>query len=74
MSDEKQLSTTFEVSRKVVTRDSIDKLYYVMERVKMPGGIFWQKVSRGYPHSTSCYANLGRLVAHESKTRKKKYL
>jgi hypothetical protein len=37
------------------------ELYYVVERQ----GMSWLPISRGYPHSTSAYAKLGRITAHQ---------
>lgn len=46
-----------------VWRDPQDKLYYVIERTATPS---WKKVSKGYPHSTSCFAKLGRLTQNDA--------
>jgi hypothetical protein len=38
------------------------QLYFVVERQ----GAGWLTISKGYPHSTSAYAKLGRITAHQS--------
>lgn len=65
MSDE----TNIIVIRRKVMRT--DRLYYVYEKVSISA---WLKCSKGYKHSTSAYAKLGRLfneqvkiVEHEAK-------
>jgi hypothetical protein len=52
--------------RKVTKRsdpDSRDLLYFVIE---MTGTGDWQTVSKGYQHSTSAFAALGRLVQKDT--------
>lgn len=52
---------------RAVRRDAQDKLYYVCEYVHTGQGSGWRHVTeRGYVHSTSCYAQLGRMVSREN--------
>lgn len=50
--------------RRVVFRNPKDSLYYVLERNKQYG---WVTISKGYAHSTSCYAKLGRITNEENR-------
>jgi hypothetical protein len=60
MSDE----ITVQMPVRKVKRDEIDDLYYVVEAMpREVVGYSWTKVGRGYPHSTSAYAKLGRMTA-----------
>lgn len=51
--------------RKVVWRNPEDSLYYVLERNDSQTKD-WVVLSKGYRHSTSCYANLGRIISKET--------
>lgn len=63
MTDEKTIfNRTMTTVRRKVDRDPRDRLYYVRECE----GNYWVKISRGYVHSTSCYAYLGRLTSKVS--------
>ena len=63
MSDEKTIfNKTMVVVRRKVDRDPRTRLYYVRECQ----GDYWVKISKGYVHSTSCYAYLGRLTSKVS--------
>lgn len=55
---------TINLPRRTVRRSAVDNLYYIYYWTNQE----WLQVEgeRGYPHSTSCYARLGRIVAHES--------
>lgn len=55
MSDEKE---TIRLSKVIVQRSGSDNLYYVC--IFRDG--YWSEISKGYPHSTSAYAKLGRIV------------
>lgn len=66
MSDELPLTPNYTVDLviRVVKRNPRDKLYYVYQRARVEG---WKTVSKGYPHSTSCYAQLGRIVNRKTR-------
>lgn len=49
---------------RAVLREPAGRLYYVHE--KDPNGN-WPAVSKGYPHSTSAFAALGRLTQKDTK-------
>lgn len=49
--------------RRTVQRDKASKLYHVYEAMSTGE---WKPVTRGYAHSTSAYAKLGRITAAES--------
>lgn len=55
-------SFAVKIPRRLVWRNPDDSLYYVIERdANSPTG--WRYYERrGYKHSTSCYAKLGRLT------------
>jgi len=54
--------------RRAVKRSKYDKLYYVYEYAFTDqDGDHWERQGRGYEHSTSAYASLGRLVSQECK-------
>lgn len=62
MSDE---YVTITINMHVVERNKLDKLYYVYRaRKESDGGVFLEAMSKGYAHSTSAYAKLGRMVQH----------
>lgn len=65
MSDEKRIATVMAPCRAVV-RNRFDKLYYLYEYVQ---GYSWQPIKdeRGYAHSTSAYARLGRITSQENR-------
>ena len=48
-----------------VMRDH-DKLYYVFFKTVENGEVWWTPLTRGYTHSTSAYAKLGRIVSKEN--------
>lgn len=56
---------TITLNRRTVLRSAVDNLYYIYEW----SGHGWLQMddARGYPHSTSCYARLGRITAEECK-------
>lgn len=60
MSDEKPLET-ITIKRRAVFRNGNDNKYYIHEY--KDGS--WIEVSKGYPHSTSAYAQLGRIINRE---------
>lgn len=69
MSDDKLQSKTLTVERRrVERRNTYDdlgrpvKLYFVVERQ----GVAWLTISKGYAHSTSAYAKLGRITSRQS--------
>ncbi len=55
-------SFSVKLERRLVWRNPEDSLYYVIERdANSPTG--WRYYDlRGYRHSTSCYAKLGRIT------------
>lgn len=56
---------TITITRRAVIRGAgLDKYYYVFEWVDGEG--WTKKVSKGYAHSTSAYAKLGRLTNLDS--------
>lgn len=60
MSDE-----TVTLKRRIVARNPVDRLYYIYEFLgNLPAFIDGE---RGYRHSTSAYARLGRITSEESK-------
>lgn len=59
MSDE-SLHTT---ARMAVIRNGKDKMYYIYAYTLTDG---WVPVTRGYKHSTSCYAALGRSASRKA--------
>lgn len=62
MSDELQNTIYYVARTRAVIRDGHSKMYYVYDW----DGRSWNKLSRGYVHSTSAYAHLGRIVNHEA--------
>lgn len=50
--------------REVQRISPLDRNYAVFE---MEEDGSWRQISKGYPHSTSCYAKLGRITAAESR-------
>jgi len=48
--------------RREVVRSRMDRMYRVLEK----RGLAWVEVSKGYPHSTSAYAKLGRMTQHDT--------
>ena len=42
-----------------------DDLYYVVEAHHESGRVVWEIVSKGYGHSTSAFAAVGRLYVKE---------
>lgn len=73
MSDATTLSKTYTAERRMVDRKEVftggvegkpypQKLYFVVERQ----GAAWLAISKGYPHSTSAYARLGRITANQA--------
>lgn len=57
MSDDK-----ITLPKRIVQRNGSDNLYTVCE---MQSG-YWEEISKGYPHSTSAYAKLGRLTQRDT--------
>lgn len=57
------------VTRAVEHPCTNERLYYVSEKVQDEQGNFagWRYVSKGYRHSTSAFAALGRLVQKDIK-------
>lgn len=55
-------ATTYQAKRRAVMRNGVHKLYYVYEF----DGTGYVEASRGYPHSTSAYAKLGRITNAEA--------
>lgn len=49
--------------KRAVLRNDDDRLYYIYE-IQEDGSR--RPIGRGYPHSTSCYAHLGRIVSAEA--------
>lgn len=73
MSDATLPSKTLTVERRRVERKKVysggndnkpypQLLYFVTERQ----GMTWLTISKGYPHSTSAYAKLGRITHNQS--------
>jgi hypothetical protein len=62
MTDAERATKNVTLQRRAVIRSSVDRLYYVYEW----SGFQWERAGRGYSHSTSAYAHLGRLVNEES--------
>lgn len=65
MTDEHQPTARVDAPLRAVLRDGVNKLYYVYEYKQ---GYGYEKVQpeRGYRHSTSCYAQLGRITNREN--------
>lgn len=65
MSDATQISLSMVTTPcRAVIRNGHNKLYYVYEYAQ---GYGWQPLDdHGYPHSTSAYAHLGRIVSAEN--------
>lgn len=65
MSDEQETIATITVPARAVIRDGVDKMYYVYQYIV---GWGWYKIkdARGYKHSTSAYAQLGRITNREN--------
>lgn len=70
-----KLSKTYTAERRRVERRQVSvggvegkpypqQLYFVTER----SGMAWTTIGRGYPHSTSAYARLGRLTANQAQS------
>lgn len=75
MTDDKLPSKTYTAERRRVERKEVyaggvegkpypQQLYFVTERQ----GMTWLTISRGYPHSTSAYAKLGRITSRQAQT------
>lgn len=62
MSDAERATINVTLMRRAVIRSGFDRLYYVYEW----SGHQWERTGRGYTHSTSAYAHLGRIVNQES--------
>lgn len=64
MSDAKKIATVILPARAVI-RNRFDRLYYLYEYVQGSG---WSPIEseRGYAHSTSAYARLGRITNQDS--------
>ncbi len=65
MSDESRALTYVTTPARAVIRGAgLDRMYYVFEYVLNEG---WRPIEpvRGYRHSTSAYAHLGRMVNNE---------
>lgn len=57
------MSDALITAKRIVRRNPSDRKYYIYE-VQENGSE--QRTGRGYPHSTSCYAHLGRMVSNEA--------
>ena len=54
------------VLRRIVWRNPEDDLYYVIQRdLVSTSGWYYTHEKKGYRHSTSCYAKLGRIYQQE---------
>lgn len=52
--------------RRIVWRNPEDDLYYVIQRdLVSTSGWYYTYPMKGYRHSTSCYAKLGRIYQNE---------
>jgi hypothetical protein len=55
--------TTINLPRYLVERSKFDRMYYVFRAEHdLDGDIWWEALGKGYVHSTSAYAKLGRIV------------
>jgi hypothetical protein len=69
MTDEKLPSKTITVERRRVERRTMldeNATYKPMYVVTERQGMTWLPITRGYAHSTSAYARLGRITSHQS--------
>lgn len=57
------MTSAITLKRRTVARNATNGLYYIFEFKDELNGFI--NVGRGYPHSTSCYAHLGRIVSKE---------
>ena len=65
MTDENKIARVEAPLRAVLRGAGLDKMYYVYEYVLGEGYVKMQP-ERGYRHSTSCYAQLGRITNREN--------